>query len=558
MSYIAYHIDKKTGAIYAYDAECRRNPVTGKPKTNQSYLGKVDPTTGEIIYSNKKKPRLRSVIDTVTTKSTDTDLEPNDSSVETICGGSAPKEREAGAGVPHYRGVETTTKVVGPYMLLDSIAESTGLIRLLKSTFKDSYLQILSVIYYIVHKGLALHRCASWSDKYLHPYLCHMSSQSISKLFLTIKEDDRQKFLSLWLKKINDKDKLCYDITSISSYSKSNEYVRYGYNRDNEKLPQINLAVIYGQQTGLPAYYRRMAGNISDVKTLNNTIKALNLLNITGLNFVLDRGFYSKDNISDLLKSKTKFIIATSTRYNWLEDIIDLYYDKIQFPENYYQVNDHEAIFAISHLYKWKDPNKRVYIHLFYQHDKEADNYQKFINKLLKIKNDFENNKEDKKIIKDYAKYLIINISKNGSRQISFNHDAIIRYRKRYAGFNCLLSNNIKDTIEALKIYRNRDIVENCFDDLKNSLDMKRIRVHTSTTMDTRLFIQFLSLILFSQIRNIANKHKIVKNLTVREILEDLESLVRISFEGRYKKLFSEIYPRQQAILEAFDLHWPS
>jgi transposase len=54
------------------------------------------------------------------------------------------------------------------------------------------------------------------------------------------------------MKKVLEDDYLCYDITSISSYSEFNEFIKYGHNRDNEKLPQLNLAILFGQKGRLP------------------------------------------------------------------------------------------------------------------------------------------------------------------------------------------------------------------------------------------------------------------------------------------------------------------
>ena len=85
-------------------------------------------------------------------------------------------------------------------------------------------------------------------------------------------EDMRQSFFKAWKKRFPSKEHLCYDITSISSYATGNEYVRYGYNRDGERLPQINLAVVYGQTSMLPMIYRELPGSIADVSTLKNTL----------------------------------------------------------------------------------------------------------------------------------------------------------------------------------------------------------------------------------------------------------------------------------------------
>ena len=79
---------------------------------------------------------------------------------------------------------------------------------------------------------------------------------------------------------------------------------------------------------------------------------------------------------------------------------------------------------------------------------------------------------------------------------VKYNDAAIQKYRKRYAGFFYILTNVKMDSGELLEVYRRKDVVENCFDDLKSSLDMKRFSIRSSATMDSRLFIQFFALIL--------------------------------------------------------------
>ena len=128
---------------------------------------------------------------------------------------------------------------------------------------------------------------------------------------------------------------------------------------------------------------------------------------------------------------------------------------------------------------------------------------------------------------------------------------------KRYAGFSCVLTNVKVDSGELLKVYRRKDIVENCFDDLKNSLDMKRLRIHSSATMDSRLFIQFIALILISRIRTLvttAKQSKEMRFLTVREVMEAMECIVRITYSGRYGSTISEIAPLQRDIIDTFGL----
>ena len=143
-------------------------------------------------------------------------------------------------------------------------------------------------------------------------------------------------------------------------------------------------------------------------------------------------------------------------------------------------------------------------------------------------------------------------------RKVAYNEDAIQKYRNRYSGFFCVASNKIKQADEALQVYRNKDIVENCFDDLKNQLDMKRLRVHSSKAMDSRLFLQFLALIYISKIRQTTKDYKKLKHLSVRDTMEIMETLSQIKLSNRRKKIRTETSPLQREILRAFDISLPA
>ncbi|MDE5801359.1 MAG: hypothetical protein K2I22_00390 [Lachnospiraceae bacterium] len=51
-----------------------------------------------------------------------------------------------------------------------------------------------------------------------------------------------------------------------------------------------------------------------------------------------------------------------------------------------------------------------------------------------------------------------------------------------------------------------KDDVEKSFDDLKNDLDTKRLKIHSAAAMDGRIFIQYIALILLSYVREQLNK----------------------------------------------------
>lgn len=122
----------------------------------------------------------------------------------------------------------------------------------------------------------------------------------------------------MWGQRILEHDYLCYDITSVSSYGELNEYLKYGYNRDREKLTQINLALLFGQNSQVPICFNRLPGNISDVSTLRYFLNTFWYMELPRLHLVLDRGFYSHNNVDELLAVKEKFILAVNCQPSWV------------------------------------------------------------------------------------------------------------------------------------------------------------------------------------------------------------------------------------------------
>jgi len=507
---------KSNGAAYLYTVESYWDKDKKQPRNKQVCLGRLDEETGKVIQSTRKQ-RVKE-----------------------------PAAEECATA---------RAKVYGPYLLLTKVAKDTGLVAALKKSFPDAHDEILSLAYFIAQKGLALSRCEIWSSSHTHPADKIINSQRVSELLQHITENERQHFLSLWLGRLSENELLCYDITSISSYATENEYIRWGHNRDKEKLPQINLAMLFGQQSGLPAYYRRMPGNITDVMTLENTINTLDFLGKVKLHFILDRGFYSEANVDALLNKHYHFAIMVITSRLWVRDIIDQYYETIESPEHYRQTGENEVLYMISHLHSWG--GRRCYAHLYYNASRAAEDFDKLNRKLLRCKEELEAEDPQESNKELYDRFFIVKRTPKRGLSIKFNDAAIQKYRKRYAGFFCILTNVKTDSGELLDMYRRKDVVENCFDDLKNALDMKRLRIHTSATMDSRLFIQFIALILISRIRSLAaaaKQNKLMRFLTVREIMEAMECIVRITYPSRYGCTISEIAPLQQDIITAFNL----
>lgn len=513
MPYLSYR-KQKNGSTYVYEVESYWDKDDKKPKNRQQYLGRLDDKTGEIIPSKRLEPSRVVVSNPAVTAS---------------------------------------TIVIGPSFILDKITEDIGLKRILKKCFSNEWEQLLSLTYYLTCRGEALSHADSWLRNHQVALPNGLSSQRISELLGRLSEDAKQTFFKSWGNMISEKEYLCYDITSVSSYSDQNEYVRYGYNRDKEALKQINLGMIYGQKSHLPVTYRRLPGSISDVSSLKNMLGSFDKLEFPKLHLVMDRGFYSQNNVDQLLSERYKFTLGVPTHLKWVKENIDEVRSTMYGPEGYRKI-DEEVLYVYTKLLSWGDEKRRCYLHLYFNAHRAADTYDGFIDELLTYKEELESGKRIKEHENYYQQFFIVKETPKRGLNASYNNEAIEAHRNRYSGFFTLLTNDIKDPVEALQVYRDKDVVEKCFDDMKNSLDMKRLRMHTSKAMDSRLFIQFLSLIYVSQIRKTLREHEMMKKYTVRGLMNELESLTNIRFSGKYGHMYSEVTKAQREIFEAFSI----
>ncbi len=64
-----------------------------------------------------------------------------------------------------------------------------------------------------------------------------------------------------------------------------------------------------------------------------------------------------------------------------------------------------------------------------------------------------------------------------------------IRKAERNYGYYVLMTNDIKDPVEALRIYRLKDLIKKSFGNLKKRLSMRRMSVASEENFEGKLFV---------------------------------------------------------------------
>ena len=512
------YLDKKTGITYVYESLSYWDKEKKQPRNKRVCVGKLDPDNGTFIPSTRLQPE------------------------------------QAAARDPAVMACAT---VVGPTLILDKITKQLGLDSLLASCFPKTHQQIRAMAYYLTIQGGPLSHCEVWSKSYTPDLTTSLTSQRITTILCDITMDAKQHFCSKWMKKILEDDYVCYDITSISSYSEINEYIKYGHNRDLEKLPQLNLAMIFSQKGRLPAYFHQLPGSITDVTTVFNLLKTFRAMGIQVLRYVMDKGFYSKKNVDSLVTHRQKFTVSVPLHNKWVQEIIDSVYENIHGPEGYQQI-ENETLYVHTCLHPWGEEHRRCYVHLYYNAYARAIAVDRFNADLIGYKQELESGVLIKDHTEAYNTFFTVKTTPKRGAKVSYNNQAISQHIKRYVGFQALLTNTIKDPVEALQVYRDKDVVEKCFDDLKNQLDMNRLRMHTAAAVNGRLFVQFIALIYMSALRQVMRTSGLIKQYTVRELLQEMQTLTKVKYTGRYGHILTEVTKSQRNILSALNIELPA
>ena len=534
MPAIVYQKDKRSGITYAYRSISFWDKKKKQSRAHRTLIGRVDNITGEIVPTdgrNRKKG-----VDKISLK----------------------------PGRPTIDCIKRT--FYGATYLLDALGEKLGITQDLKTCFPETYKQILSLVYYLILEDCTpLYRFEKWGVLHKHPYGENITSQRSSEHFSSITEEDKQRFFSLQGKRRVDEEFWAYDTTTLSSYSETLRQVQYGHNKEHDQLPQLKLALVFGQDSNLPFYYRKLAGNIPDTKTIYHLLEDFEILGHSKVKLVMDRGFYSEYNINCLYQNHVKFLVSAKMSLNFIRNELDAIYDTFRSFDYY---NDNYALYCRTVRTSWnytqKRPYKvdnlkesrRIYIHYYYNIDQAADDEKDFDRKLISLKQELESGKRLQQHEKLYQQYFTWKTTPKRGTQAIIREESVFE-AKRYFGFFALITNETMDAVTALELYRNKDVVEKAFGNLKERLNMRRTLVSSEQSLDGKLFVQFVALIYLSYIKKQMQEKDIFKKYSLTDVLDKLDVIECFEQPGKVLRV-GEMVEKQEQLFYELGINPPS
>ena len=417
-------------------------------------------------------------------------------------------------------------KILGPHLLLKKIVTDTSLLPILQSIFPNQWDRILTIAFYLVINNESTSNLQFWAEDNI-TYLdnINMQSQRISELLSSIQYSQIMDFYEIWAKLRAENEYLALDITSISSYSSIIESVEHGYNRDNEKLEQVNVCLLFGEDSGLPIFSSLYPGSLNDVSILKPFLSQISSFNVPKCNLVMDKGFYSLSNIKFMLKHfpSYNFLLAVPFTTNYARNIAKKGVSIFDPRESFIQGGD--LLQGVSITEKLNNNQNLIY-HIFYNRSIYEDSYRCLMEDAYYLKQSLIADPKKFTNNKDVKKYLIFDKqSKFDNKNILINHNEILNEIKYRVWLIIVGNDDSLNFQDVIKIYRNKDIVEKAFNNMKNNLYFNRLRVQSERNSKSKLFITTIGLIIYSYIHKKMVKNNLYKNYSINSLLKSLAKL---------------------------------
>ncbi len=537
----AIHVHLAT-SFYIKEKKCSRN--------TREYLGKLDSKGTELILGSKTKEPTKEIIELLKAKKIDYAGKKS----------TGPGQKKRTSSILKSKSSSLTVREIGGLKAFRHLSKEIGLTASLQKGFGSKLSdKLIELAIFQACENAPLYLAEIWAyDVGLGQ---GFSSSSITRITTEIgnKMKERDSFYKSWFIACGNPKSLIHDTTSISTYSKKINDSEWGYNRDKEKLKQINMALVVSEEKQLPLWYRIIPGSIPDVSTLKITGDILKSLGLSGFSYSLDRGYYSNTNLQAMFAASIDFTIGVPLQVSKAQKIIKTSHKNLMSPKSSFLYNG-KRMRSVDSIFSVELPNKEIKEitgTLFYDPDRQelsASHFEKIILELEEKagKEEFKSSNNANEWILDNAAGKLSNylrVKKIMQKWTVIRKPNLINKAIRQFGLALVVSSLKKTSSEqTLNNYRSRDIAEKIFNIVKNDVGEKRIKTGKSKNVNGRLFIAFIAAILRASFQNKLRESNLLKTFSVNEAVALLSKIRQIKLSDDTVQI-SEI-PKKTKIIQ--------
>lgn len=390
------------------------------------------------------------------------------------------------------------------------------------------------------------------------------TDSKVSDFLHGLKPEQSVGFLNSWNKSKNKRQKiyLSYDSTNKNCQVGDIDLVEYGNAKADAGLPIFNYSVACDSANRTPLFYELYSGSLNDVSQLICMIDKAQGYGYRNIGFILDRGYFSKKNLAYMDQNGYSFLIMVKGMKDFIRGIIEENQGGFENSRGKY-VDRYDVYGTTVKRFLCEGDTKKRNFHIYYSDGKAYSEKQEIKQRIRRLKKYLDScvGKECEPFGPEIGKYFHLNYEKDWKTlKLAEENTSAVEKELSLAGYFAIVSSDNMTAREAIELYKSRDASEKLFCSDKSYLGNKSMRVHSDEALSSKVFIQFIALILRSRIYTALKEksEKMLKKpnyLTVPAALKELEKIVMIrQLDGVYR-LDHAVTATQKIILDAFGLN---
>ena len=468
--------------------------------------------------------------------------------------------------ISDYRSTRSSCLRAGAFIVMRKIIKDYKLEEILGMYFKDRDLGLFLdlAVYSIITEDNASQYYPDYA--YNHPLFTQnmkiYSDSTVSAFLQSVTEDQNAGFLNEWNGSRNHREKIyiSYDSTNKNSQAGDVEIVEYGKPKVDIGFPVFNYAVGYDVNNREPLFYEKYPGSIVDISQLKLMLNKAQGYGYKKVGFILDRGYFSKQNIEHMDKCGYSFIIMVKGMSDLVSELI--LSNKGSFENKRSCDMDGFGVYGKTvkgRLYE--SDRKERYFHIYHSISKEASERIRFEDKLKTMKTYMMAHRDEEFTFGSmYKKYFYLHYDKENKIFLLPEENTQATERELdLCGYFVIITSDKMTAKEALHIYKSRDMSEKAFRGDKTYLGDKSLRVHSTESTSAKIFIEFVAMIIRNKmytclVDEMKRLNKKPNYMTVPAAIKELEKIELTRQADNVYRLDHAVTKTQKNILNAFGL----
>lgn len=454
----------------------------------------------------------------------------------------------------------------GTYMVINHLARKIGLTKKLEDTFggKNAGMILDLAAYSIITENNAAQYYPDYA--YNHPLFTPdmkiYSDSTVSDFFRSITENQRQSFLDSWNEERNCRERIyiSYDSTNKNCEAGNISMVEFGAAKVDTGLPIFNYAVGYDLNNSEPLMYEKYPGSINDVSQLQFMVEKVKGYGYRNIGFVLDRGYFSKENLRYMDSNGFGFIIMVKGCKEFISQQIRE--QRGTFESDWgNQIAEFGVYGKTVHTYVYAADTKKRYVHIYYSASKAAGERARLEENILEMQSYLARYQgSDHEFGSAFHKYFHMHYNKETGHFVYGEPNLpVIRDELDLCGYFAIITSEKMSAKEAISLYKNRDVSEKVFRADKSYLGNNCLRVASEEAASNKIFVGFIALIIRSKMYTAlkAKAKELIKKpnyLTVPAAIRELEKIEMTRQLDQIYRLDHAVTKTQKVILSAFDI----